>query len=130
MPEAHIYTEDELRELLKEWQEVLWLRDWDVKVGIYRQEDFDHKTGQGEITWILPKKQAVIKIVDPIDYPKVQWAQDMERTLVHELNHLHFAPFDNADEGSANDISQEQAIDALAKALVTLKRSKFVEVLK
>jgi hypothetical protein len=45
----------------------------------------------------------------------------MEKTLVHELLHLHFAPF-AAPDGTPEDTAQEQAIDLIAKALVAEHR--------
>lgn len=115
-------NQSELEHLCREWQEILSLRDWDVKPSIKRQRDFIVKGNDAEITWNIQAKTVTIKILDPIDYPEdTEWPQDMEESLVHELLHLHFALF-TADDGTAEDIAQEQAINAIALALVRLKR--------
>lgn len=115
---------NELRKLCQEWQSRLRLNDWEIKLFISRERDMIRPGLQGENTWEIKNKSAIIKILDPIDYPPdVLWEQDMEKTLVHELLHLHFAPFDKYEEDSMEGIAIEQAIDAIAKALVTLKRN-------
>lgn len=71
----------------------------------------------GECEWQLKTKIATIRILDPIDYPEnLIIEQDMEKTLVHELLHLHFAPLyadtddksiDDAHRVSQGDLQQE-----------------------
>lgn len=115
-------TQEQLEALCREWQKTLRLQDWDVKVRIVRQRDMDNHNAQGEVDWTLPKKSAAISILDPTDYPPNSWwGQDIERTLVHELLHLHFAPFVEEEDGLKR-VAEEQAIDCLAIALVALKR--------
>ncbi|MBN3875211.1 hypothetical protein [Nostoc sp. JL23] len=104
----------------QEWQQILGLMDWDVSVKIVSADYLDE--AEGQITWDLGKKIADIKLVKPEGYPfDAMRPYDMEQTLVHELLHLHFAPF-NADTG-LKAISQEQAINAIARALVNLKNA-------
>lgn len=120
--DAIIFTRDELRQLCAEWQKILRLQDWDVVVQVSRRDDTFGHTNTGQVRYQLGLKQALIKIIDPIDYPtNVIYPQDMETTLVHELLHLHFAPFD-ADDDTPAGTAQEQAIEAIAKGLVSLKR--------
>lgn len=121
---AVIFNQDELRQLCAEWQKILRLQDWDVVVQISRRDDTFGNSTMGQVRFNLELKQALIKIIDPIDYPtNVIYPQDMETTLVHELLHLHFAPFD-AENDTPAEIAQEQAIEAISKGLVALKRSK------
>lgn len=101
----------------RKWQEILRLQDWDVKVAVCRSRDFVVKEGQGECSWVLPAKRAVIKLLDPVDYPEVRWEQDHERTLVHELLHLHMVPFKPDSDTLENDM-MEQAICAISEALI------------
>ena len=120
---AVILTEDELREKCAEWQRILRLQDWDVIVTVERASNMRVSEVNGECEWTLQTKQARIRILDPIDYPdNIKWPQDMEQTLVHELLHLHFAPFDRFDRESLEHVTMEQAIDLIAGALVNLKR--------
>ena len=114
----------ELDARLAHWQGVLRLRDWDVKIRMKRARDM---TGasivQGHCSWVLPIKTALITLLDPIDYPTdTEWGQDTEKTIVHELLHLQFAPFDDFPAGSPHDIAVEQAIELIAAALIGLDR--------
>ncbi|QLE47868.1 hypothetical protein FD724_06915 [Nostoc sp. C057] len=54
---------------------------------------------EGLVTWDINKKIADIKLVKPEEYPFDQMRPyEMEAVLVHELLHLHFAPFDAKTE--------------------------------
>jgi len=115
-------TEDELRMKCYEWQAILRLQDWDVIISIDRARDMIPDV-LGQCEWTLPTKQARIRILDPVDHPPdLKWPQDMEQTLVHELLHLHFAPFNKFEADSLEYVTMEQAIDLIAGALVRLKR--------
>lgn len=118
-----IVDETGLRELLKVWEEILNLQSWDVKTGIYRERDFCGPERQGENEYNLATGTSLIRILDPADYPESKFKQDMEITLVHELLHLLFAPFE-PDEGN-NELEHkfmERAICQLSEVLVRLKR--------
>ena len=116
-------TREELDALLAEWQRRLRLRDWDVRIKCVRGYDISLPGTDGTCTWQLETKRAIVEILDPMDYPPSRFGydQDVERTLVHELLHLHFAPFAATDDRLA-DAAQEQAIDLIAAALVSAKR--------
>lgn len=114
-------TDRELQELCGWWQKVLRLQDWDVKVLVKRRFQMP-ADAQGQVDYVLQNRKAVISVLAAEDYePDHLWPQDQEKTLVHELIHLHMAPF-AAPTGTPQDIAQEQAIEALAGALVRLKR--------
>lgn len=122
--EPVIFSEDQLKQKCAEWQKILRLQDWDVHVSIVRDSNMKLKDVNGECEWVLQTKQAHIRILDPIDYPEdTRWPQNMEHTLVHELLHLHFSPFDTHEYGSLEHTSMEQAIDMISSALVLLKRN-------
>lgn len=116
-------TDDEVQEACEKWKKILRLQDWVTKSGIYRERDMRLDGCNGECEWQLKTKIATIRILDPIDYPEnLIIEQDMEKTLVHELLHLHFAPlYADTDDKSIDD-AQEQAIDCIANALVNLNR--------
>ncbi len=112
-------TQEELEQKCREWQAILKLRDWDVKPKIARYYD---EPNLGSCTWKLQKKMALINIQEHDDYDhNLKWERDQETTLVHELLHLHFAPFD-AEPETPQGLAQEQAIHATSTALVNLKR--------
>ena len=118
-----ILTQQEAQALCCEWQERLRLQDWDVKVDIAREAQFRTSGTAGECRWVLAKKTALVYLLDPVDYPPdIRWEQDHEVTLVHELLHLHGAPFDQFESGSPEEIALEQMIDLTARALVALER--------
>lgn len=104
----------------QEWQQILGLMDWDVSVKIVSYEEIEEGT-EGRVDWVITNKTADIKLIKPEGYPfDALRPYNMEEALVHELLHLHFAPF-NINTG-LKAISQEQAINAIAKALVNLKK--------
>lgn len=110
-----------LEALLAEWQKTLRLQDWDIEIDVARRVDMHRMDVDGQCRWVLCNKSAFIRILDPIDHnPSMIAPCDPERTLVHELLHLHFAPF---CELGSETYQHEQAIEAIAEALVTAKRS-------
>lgn len=114
---------DELRLLMAYWQERLRLQHWDVKLKIARATDFSDTSARGENNWVQSTAESVIHILDPVDWPKnTPFEQDVEITLVHDLLHLHFSPFDNTAKESQGKIMLERAIDHIAKALVEVRR--------
>jgi hypothetical protein len=74
----------------------------------------------GECTFNINARDAVIKILDPIDY---DGEYDLEWTVVHELLHLHFAGWTAANNYEC-PISAEQGIDAIAQALTKLEKKR------
>lgn len=110
-----------LEALLAEWQPRLGLADWDVVVKLRRIFDLNRSDVAGQCNWTLSNKTALVGVLDPNDYDSdYVRPHDVEKTLVHELLHLHFAPF---CEIGAETYQHEQAIEAIARALVGVKRS-------
>lgn len=110
-----------LQQFCQKWQQILKLMDWDVSVKVVSSEEIDD--AEGLVTWDLGKKVADIKIAKPEEYSTdAMRPHNIEHTLVHELLHLHFAPF-NVKAG-LKATSQEQAINAIAEALVNLKKQR------
>lgn len=112
-------SQQELEELCREWQRILRVQDWDVKVRFARVFEIDG--ADGRTSYQRSTKTANIRICDLGDEDKSRaHLQDAEQTLVHELLHLHHAGIDDFT-GAANMVF-EQAIDLTAWALVNLKR--------
>jgi len=86
-----------------------------------RQFDLHH-TQQGNCSPSVNKKMAQIRIVTPSDYDNPEWPQDVEKTLVHELLHLHTMSFTEEQPSKYPLMLEEQMVDALALAFVGLKR--------
>lgn len=88
-------TKAEQEAIAREWIMRLGLEKWKIKGMLdAAPEDFDSsdEIRAGETEWVAVTRRATIKILrkeaysDPDEY-------DFERTLVHELLHLVFAPF-------------------------------------
>jgi hypothetical protein len=107
----------ELDALLAYWQPLLKLADWDVIVRYER-----HMESSGLCSRALDYKRATIRILDPIDWQDTVRVQDVEHDLVHELLHLHFAPFHTPND-TPMGTAEEQAVESLARAFIALKRS-------
>lgn len=120
-------TEAELQTLCEKWQKRLRLQDWIVHVVVKRIYDMAPDTA-GRCEWEIRNKQALIKILDERDYdPTIMLPFDQEKTLVHELIHLHMSPFDRKKEEDENEldiIAKEQAVECIAWGLVTVAREK------
>jgi hypothetical protein len=109
-----------LSKLSAKWQKILRLQDWEVDINFYRSRDFANSDAVGECTFNINARDAVIKILDPIDY---DGEYDLEWIVVHELLHLHFAGWTAANNYEC-PISAEQGIDAIAQALTKLEKKR------
>ena len=109
-------------ERLAAWQQRLDLADWKISLLMTRRQDLKPKT-LGGIRWDKRKKQAVIWVLDPIDYqlPHGQMLEDMERTIVHELLHLELA---SQRRSKASRSHEEHAVNRIAEAFLKLDREK------
>jgi hypothetical protein len=119
-------TLDDLGALVALWQQRLELQDWHVEVTYARAWELTTQVGHcaGEIDYLVPARWACMRIRDPQDYVPTTWMpEDIERTVVHELLHLHLGPF-AAEDDSPADVAQHQMINALARALVALARGQ------
>lgn len=113
-----IYDEKQLTRVMHKWQHILHLDAWDIRIKLCRRSDMFDQQAQGENNWTLATRQAVIHVLDPVDYPHdTEFEQNMERTVVHELLHLHFAPFEPDDDNSLEYLAMEQTIELLAQVL-------------
>ncbi len=119
---AEAYT----TERLAVWQQRLNLQDWNISVAVVRATELKPKT-LGNIHWDLPKKTAIIRVLDPADYklPDKEMLQDMEFTVVHELIHLELAPvLSDLQRSDANRREEEHSVNHMAEALLKLDRGK------
>lgn len=114
-----VATLPRLRELCRYWQKILRLQDWDVQLKWARSVNLG-PTIEGLCEWVAARKEAAIKLLDPVDWASVK-TTDIEAVLIHELLHLRFYGFTTKDN-TPEDTAQEQAIHALSRALVGLKR--------
>lgn len=114
-------SKPDLEQLLAKWKPILRLSDWDIVIGYKRAFDL-RPSEQGQCAWTVAKKSAHICVLDPCDYdPSNVWPQDIEKTVVHELVHLHFAIVD--DRGELYEKCMEQAVECIAWALIDRDRA-------
>ena len=118
-----IMTQRRLEAIAKRWQSALKLSDWEVIVKLTRAKNMTRQDSMGVCNHTLTKRIAYIEIMNPRDYTPDYLDHDIERTVVHELLHCHFAPFE-AKTGTPEDMAQEQTIHAISTTLVELDRSK------
>ncbi len=114
-------TQEQAQQACREWQKILRLQDWDVTAVIRRGREMKLEDAQAEVSWKSENKTAIVRLLDPLDYQNDIYEQDHERSLVHELLHLHMVMF-ATETGTLEDLAQEQAINAMATAFVGLKR--------
>ena len=115
-------NQTEAQECCVYWQRQLRLSDWLVKVSIVRR--YDLPAGRvADCTYDLRSKSASVRLLDANDFhPACEFAdRDHEIGLLHELMHLHIAPFDPKPETLEQWMS-EVAIESTAQALVLINR--------
>lgn len=118
-------TRETLEARCREWQRRLRLQDWKVTATFDTWHSLDDRSGA--ISYNLQHKIAKVRVMDPRHYCD-HWDaddRDWENHLIHELLHLHFAPFwvMEADDKLKFE-AQELAINLLTGALLDLKRRR------
>ena len=116
----------ELQNQLKFWQDALFLRDWTVELRVVRQWEMSDTGTLAQCEWYLQRRDAIIKVLHPDDLPGIQHRFlngeecDYDVSIVHELLHLHFAPFHTTED----ETSHEQAINAISRGVVKVWRAE------
>lgn len=114
-------TDEDLKELCILWQKRLRLQDWEVSVRFGHTHEMDDRYSTGTVWYSPRRRQATIKVLFPDEVEPSDFPFDPERTLIHELLHLYFAPFDTAKNSPEED-AEEIAVNALAAAFVEVAR--------
>src|SRR3990172_9860518 len=116
----------ELRKQLAYWQRVLYLQDWTVELRVVRQWEMTDNQTLAQCENHVQRKDAIIYVLHPHDLPGLSSRFlngeecDYDISLVHELLHLHFAPFRNENDTTAH----EQVINAISRGMVKVWRNK------
>ena len=116
-----VYDIPQLEDLCCQWQKILRLEDWNVRIELQDQVTFQSgKDTHAEITYELNHKKAVIAFPSPGTYASSTCPQqDMLHGLVHELLHLHLANT-ASERNQTQGTLMEQGINGIAGALVYL----------
>ncbi len=113
-----------MNELLKEWQERLFLHSWRIVLRENcKPDDMALRDCWGCTDWTEESKTARIDIVDPDCLSEKIIPFDFEKTLVHELLHLKFCLLSDNSDSNMESRYVHQLIDEMARALVDAKRS-------
>ena len=114
-------TQKQLNLWLAKWQAMLRLQDWDITAELQDRKEMDGADGLCGPT--AARRHAVIYIAKNAGCPKNIVPHDPERTLVHELLHVLFSPFELQESESPSGIAQEQVVDQMATLLLRLERA-------
>jgi len=111
----------DIKKLLKKWQRRLGLSDWMISVQF--KDCIDMNQAQGRTKIQNCDQHAYIRLLQIEDRQKSDEADnDPELDLVHELIHVRLWAIDpDVGEGTLH-VCREQAIDWIAKALITSDR--------
>lgn len=119
-------TDAELIAGVRKWQRLLHLEDWEITATLVPQWTFSERSTAATNFMFNNQDASQIKLAsyDTIDLVANPDYADMERTLVHELVHLHYRPSDlwETKETPAQSRAYERGIEATARALVELER--------
>lgn len=108
-----IDTQEKLEERCRYWQQVLRLKDWTIRI---RFTSVGEINSQGQVDMVAKSASARI-IICPYEYtPDGLMRDPIEKTIIHELLHLHFDWI--RTDLNREDILEEQTIDKLAWALL------------
>ena len=114
-----------LDKLRREWQKRLGLLDWKISSKFIENKEDIPEHFADAVAWneCLPEaKESRINIIrlNLLDEGNQERGSDVEDSLVHELLHCYFEQF--WGETNNNAMLKEQAIEALTRALLELKR--------
>ena len=120
-------TQKKLEQLVRKWQRILRLRDWDIEI---ISVDHDGFTREGsciaEIELSSNQKEAIMKVIKPDHYSI--WNNkkyDVEESVIHELLHIYLGGIEKyarGEEETALHIATENAANLISEALVKLDR--------
>lgn len=111
-------TEEKANELFNKWVSVLHLESWDIKFQWkVRERDMNLRESCGCTTYLHQSRQAIVQMMDPVDFSNALFGYDYEKTLVHELLHIKFADLDDSGDPLRDKLTH-QMVDDLAKAFV------------
>lgn len=115
-------TEKMVDELCRKWQKILRLEDWEIHTELFSAREFDEDDRQGEIVYDISTGQAIIHLLDVDASLDTPFPYDLEKVLVHELLHLHFAIFEPEKEDHLRHDLWERTVERMARILLRIHR--------
>lgn len=111
-------TEQEATRLFEKWRKILHLEAWDIKFQwCVRGRDMNLQDCMGCTSFLHESHQAIVQMLDPVDFDNDLFFYDYEKTLVHELLHLRFSDLENSGDPLRDKLTH-QLIDDLARAFI------------
>lgn len=123
-PIIEFVDQKQAEECLKEWQSILFLDDWIIKVNIVDQTEMTLNGCVAESHLEIIGKCCVINILRLTDDLKRRIVKVVhEKSLVHELLHCKYNWISSDGEYEAKyvDICEHALLDQMAKSLIMLK---------
>jgi hypothetical protein len=111
-------NEEQVAVWILKWQKRLKLEDWSIKGKIVEVRNLPPGS-MAEIHWVIPKRTAIIKVVNAKYYrlEDVEVIRETELSVVHELVHLSMARMALGPEGTDEE---EAAVSKVSAALLEL----------
>lgn len=128
-------NQSQLEKLLEYWQPVLGIADWHIQVRIKRYYESPLNSENIGYSERNVYRRSVVTVMDSMDAGTV-WRDpfDAEQTLVHELLHIVTDRWsmlkEDAKDSKLEGRNYEQAVDAIADALVAARRSSGLDYLR
>jgi len=115
-------TQEHLIELLKRWQGLLRLQDWDIDINYDEIRAYHH----GSVNWDTVSSRAVISLTDPLKYNKHDAIVDynIEVSIIHELVHIVLFIIDTSEFSGDSKDMYERGINKIARLLYLLGGEK------
>jgi hypothetical protein len=111
----------EIQKHLKKWQGRLGLSDWDITIKIRDAQDMNQNVATTRVRENM--QHADIRLMDKGDRQQSDPGDsDPELDLVHELVHVRLWSIDPVNAEGALHTCREQAIEWIAKALISTDR--------
>ena len=117
---AKIYTEAQLNELCKEYQSLLRIQDWNIRVTIVPEGEIEGASGQHNSD--LGSMTSHIRMCSEESFtPRHATPElDMQQVLLHELVHIVFSTLGPNEDDEVKHTLWESGIDRIACALQSL----------
>jgi len=119
-------TQKKLEQLVRKWQKILRLQDWEIEVKQVGHNDFLEDGRCAQLEASANQKEGTIKILKPDQYRA--WndkPQDIEQDVVHEQAHVYLFAIERyarAGEEEALKVAIENAANIFSAALIMLDR--------
>ena len=118
-------TQKKLEEIVRKWQKIICLQDWEIKIRHTHHSDL--AVGRSaDVQMNLEEREALVRILEPGHY--YHWLnkeQDVESDIVHELIHIPFQAVETyarRKEEKAIEVAVENGVNQIRTALIMLDR--------